>query len=148
MRKKEKQRKQKLMMNPLPRQRPHQKPPVPVRRHRVELLAALALQQESRIRTLVRPEPQWRPTRRLQQSLKVSLQPSGLFMLTCIRVCNHFSLASPASSSVSAAAATAVLLDYLNSTNRPYSALNVYDNLHGIIGKSVVPALLDKLAAA
>lgn len=69
-------------------------------------------------------------------------------MLTCIRVGNHFSLASPASSPAHAVAATAVLLDYLNSTNRPYSALNVYDNLHGIIGKSVVPALLDKLAAA
>jgi hypothetical protein len=42
--------------------------------------------------------------------------------------------------------AEAVLLDYLNRTNRPYSALNVHDNLHGVVGKTVIPKLLDKLA--
>jgi 26S proteasome regulatory subunit (ATPase 3-interacting protein) len=40
-----------------------------------------------------------------------------------------------------------VLLDYMRRGNRPYSALNVYDNLHGAVGKAVVPRILDKLAA-
>ncbi len=43
-------------------------------------------------------------------------------------------------------AAEAVILDYLNSSNRPYSAINIHDNLHGIIAKAVIPKLLDNLA--
>ena len=44
------------------------------------------------------------------------------------------------------AEAEAILLSYLRRGNRPYSALQVFENLHGAVGKSVVPAVLDRLA--
>lgn len=42
--------------------------------------------------------------------------------------------------------AEVVLVEYLNRANRPFSAINVFDNLHGLIGKTVLPRMLDKLA--
>ena len=46
----------------------------------------------------------------------------------------------------SASEAESVLLEYLNRTNRPFSALNIHDNLHGVIGKTVITGLLDSMA--
>lgn len=34
---------------------------------------------------------------------------------------------------------------YMRAANRPYSAINVYDNLHGAVPKASVPRILDKL---
>lgn len=39
------------------------------------------------------------------------------------------------------------MVDYLNSTNRPYSTINVYDNLHGAVAKTALQRVLDKCAA-
>ncbi|SCO69165.1 Tat binding protein 1(TBP-1)-interacting protein, putative [Plasmodium vivax] len=36
---------------------------------------------------------------------------------------------------------------YMKQTNRPYSVINVYDNLHGTISKNVVQKLMDELSA-
>lgn len=38
------------------------------------------------------------------------------------------------------------ILDYMTKTNRPYSAINVFDNLHGSIKKKIVIKKLDKLS--
>jgi TBPIP/Hop2 winged helix domain len=40
-----------------------------------------------------------------------------------------------------------VLLRYLRLQNRPYSPVNIYDNIHGIIPKATIPKLLDELVA-
>lgn len=36
------------------------------------------------------------------------------------------------------------VLNYLNKQNRPYSASDVYNNLHGVVGKSLVQRILQK----
>jgi hypothetical protein len=38
------------------------------------------------------------------------------------------------------------ILDYMCKTNRPYSAINVFDNLHGSIKKKYVIKKLDRLS--
>ena len=42
---------------------------------------------------------------------------------------------------------SATILDYLNKQNRPYSHIQVFDNLHGAIKKSSVQSTLDALEA-
>lgn len=43
--------------------------------------------------------------------------------------------------------AAPVLLQYMEEQNRPYSAINVHDNLHGAIRKAQVVRVLDQMAA-
>ena len=42
--------------------------------------------------------------------------------------------------------APAVLLEYLNKQNKPYSAINVFDNLHKAVKRAHVNRVLDRLA--
>jgi len=44
-------------------------------------------------------------------------------------------------------AAGPVVREYLESTNRPYSTINVFDNLHGAVKKASLQRVLDALAA-
>jgi hypothetical protein len=36
--------------------------------------------------------------------------------------------------------------EYLRLSNRPFSAINIFDNLHGAVGKATLPRLLDSLS--
>ncbi|XP_004345612.1 hypothetical protein CAOG_06022 [Capsaspora owczarzaki ATCC 30864] len=40
-----------------------------------------------------------------------------------------------------------VILDYLNKQNRPYSAIDIFNNLHGAVGKTAVTKALASLTA-
>lgn len=47
---------------------------------------------------------------------------------------------------VSDAKAVAIIKEYMLKANRPYSHLNVYDNLHGVVKKPSVPKILNQLS--
>lgn len=47
---------------------------------------------------------------------------------------------------VSDAKAVGIVKDYMLQQNRPYSHLNVFDNLHGIVKKASVPKILNQLS--
>eukprot|EP01138_Halocafeteria_seosinensis_P005860 gb/GECG01005990.1/.p1 GENE.gb/GECG01005990.1/~~gb/GECG01005990.1/.p1 ORF type:complete len:373 (+),score=102.62 gb/GECG01005990.1/:1-1119(+) len=47
---------------------------------------------------------------------------------------------------VSEVEAPAYVLDYVNKQNRPYSVLNIFENLHGAVKKASLTRVLDKLA--
>ncbi|KAG7395164.1 PSMC3 interacting protein [Phytophthora boehmeriae] len=52
---------------------------------------------------------------------------------------------SPPAKPLSAGEAEAAVLDYMRKTNRPYSLLNVFENLHRAIAKPSLTKLLDNL---
>ncbi|CAI5730572.1 unnamed protein product [Hyaloperonospora brassicae] len=57
------------------------------------------------------------------------------------------SVVPPKPTAMTAAKAEAAVLDYMRKTNRPYSLLNVFENMHRAIAKSSLTTLLDNLVA-
>lgn len=57
------------------------------------------------------------------------------------------SAAAAGKGAISEKTAPAVVLEYMNTQNRPYSLINVFDNLHGAVKKAALGRVLDALAA-
>ena len=58
------------------------------------------------------------------------------------------SAAAAGKGAISEKAAHGVVLEYMNTQNRPYSLINVFDNLHGAVKKAALGRVLDALAAS
>jgi 26S proteasome regulatory subunit (ATPase 3-interacting protein) len=55
---------------------------------------------------------------------------------------------APAKKDIKEKDAPKVVLEYMNSQNRPYSLINVFDNLHGTVKRAALGRVLDALAAS
>lgn len=58
------------------------------------------------------------------------------------------SAAAAGKGAISEKTAPSVVLEYMNTQNRPYSLINVFDNLHGAVKKAALGRVLDALAAS